>query len=56
MDENDIEQKEPPPNPKTPPWTIHRNKQFLNIDADPSLDLLPNPFLNPIKFPISYNS
>jgi hypothetical protein len=56
-DEEDLEQKEPLPIPKVlQSRIVHRRRQLLNIDIDPSLDLLQNPIPNPIKFSSSHNS
>ncbi len=55
--EEDLEQKEPLPNPKALCFrTIHQKRQLLNIDTNPSLDLFQNPILDPIKFLSSNNS
>jgi hypothetical protein len=56
LDEEDLEQEEPPPNPEAPLHTMHQRRRFLNIDIDPCLDLLPYPLLNPIEFPINCDS
>jgi hypothetical protein len=49
-DEEDLKQEEHAPNPKYLQFRIvHQKRRLLNVDANPSLDLLQNPILDPIK-------